>query len=66
MQKERCEVPGCKRIAWGIGFQLYRKRHTEEVFSKRLGCLVVFNSNTGVDDISGKTWQELNREIRVK
>ena len=36
-QKERCQVRGCKGVAWGIGFQLYCKRHTEGIFSERLG-----------------------------
>ena len=66
VQKERCDVRGCKRVVWGISLQLYCKRHTEEIFSERLGRLVIFNRNTGIDHISGKTVNELNRELRAR
>ena len=66
MQKEQCQVPGCKRVAWGISLQLYCKRHTEEIFSARLRRPVIFNRNTGVDHISGKTLDELKRERRAR
>ena len=65
-QKERCDVRGCKRVVWGIGLQFYCLLHTQELFSERLGRHVLFNRNTGVDHISGKTVNELNREPRAR